>query len=184
MAGEKTVKKWQSELDPKKGWFTYEVQNAKVVRLSCKLCKTFEDKVKYCRNFNRAFITGVTDHSKIKKDNVAKHGQSAMHKTALDYLRKPETRVELFRTTPIGRALNKWGDDEQSRVEKLIDIVYMLAKREKPFTMFRDIAELEKRHGVKLGETYVTDKKAQEFSECIAEVSCFSLIIFIQLYMY
>ena len=160
-------------MDANDEWLYFKVESTKVVEIYCLACAKHEDQLKYCRNFNKAFINGVTDASKIKKDNVVKHSKSNMHVRAMDYVHKPKSIADFFRKTPIGKGLKALEKTEFDRVEKLVDIVYMLAKEEKPFLMFADIVALEKRHGVNLGNTYQTNAKAKEFSECIAQVILF-----------
>lgn len=168
MANIGTVDGWIRQLDPNLKWMEVEKENHKVSRISCKICKEYEGKIKYCRNFNRAFIDGVSGC--IKKDNLIKHCRSDMHVKALEMANRPAAR-DFFTATPLGRGFRKSAKDEVLRVRNLIDIVYMLAKTEKPFSMFKDIIALEKSHGVELGSNYHTEPKAAEFTECIAEVS-------------
>lgn len=55
------------------------------------------------------------------------------------------------------------------KMEKLFDIAYFVAKLELPFTVFENIASLEAKHGVKLGQTYHNDKACKNFIRAIAE---------------
>ena len=52
----------------------------------------------------------------------------------------------------------------------MIEIAFVVAKEELPFTRFVPIAQLEKRHGVELGQTYMNDHACAEFTDSIAEV--------------
>ena len=45
--------------------------------------------------------------------------------------------------------------EERERVSKLVDISYMMAREEIPFTKFASIARLEIRHKVALRQTYL-----------------------------
>lgn len=52
-------------------------------------------------------------------------------------------------------------------MKKLVGIAYVLAKEEIAFNKFPSFVQLEKRHGVDVGNTYHTDIKCKEFTECI-----------------
>jgi hypothetical protein len=67
----------------------------------------------------------------------------------------------------VGQALSHATDEEKARVLKLMDIAYLLAKEEMPFKKFGAIVNLEKRHGVHLGDTYNNSKAAAEFTTTI-----------------
>ena len=74
---EAAVKRWKDEIDKKGEWFEYEVGNdGRFKAIKCRLCTKYEHKLKWCRNFSNAFISGATA---VKKDNVRKHAVSAMH---------------------------------------------------------------------------------------------------------
>ena len=53
-------------------WLRYDLSGGKVTRIFCELCHKHRDRLRAIRNFNYAFIDGVTG-SALKKDNVAKH---------------------------------------------------------------------------------------------------------------
>ena len=82
---------------------------------------------------------------------------------------KPKTRDDIFRATPIGRALAGASGTEKVRVSKLFDLAYVIAKKELPFTKYPALVEVEKRHGVALGNTYTTEHKCREFTRIIGE---------------
>lgn len=76
---------------------------------------------------------------------------------------------QVFTSTPIGRAVSTASSEAQERVGRLVDSSYMLAKEELPFTKYPKIAALEMRHGVNLGNTYLTEIKCQEFTFLIGQ---------------
>lgn len=143
-----------------------------VTKVRCKICLKHESKIKTQRNYNSAWCCGT---SNTKKDTVTTHLNCDSHKLA----RKLEQEVE-FRKTPgplpsyaattIGRAIYKLNQTERERVSKLLEIACVIAKEELPFTKFVAIAQLEKRHGVDLGVTYLNDHACAEFIDSIAEV--------------
>ena len=105
-----------------------------MTRVYCELCSKHSDKLKSLRNFSPAFVGGVTG-SALKKDNVVKHSKSDMHTRAVSMSRKPKTRNDIFRDTPIGRALAGASGTKMARVSKLFDLAYVIAKEELPFTI-------------------------------------------------
>ena len=102
-----------------------------VTRVYCELCSKHSDKLKSLCNFSPAFVGGVTG-SALKKDNVVKHSKSDMHTRAVSMSRKPKTRNDIFRATPIGRSLAGASGTEMARVSKLFDLAYVIVKEECP----------------------------------------------------
>jgi hypothetical protein len=162
-----TVQKWAKDLDPKQEWLSYDSTNGMVQSISCKLCKKHESKLKALRNFSQAFLVGVKN-SALKKDNIVKHSKADMHTKAVNLENKPSI-ADIYSSTPIGRAVSTASAEDAQRVAKLIDISYVMAKEELHLTKYPKMAELEMRHGVQLGNTYITETKCQEFTCCIGE---------------
>ncbi|XP_038065720.1 E3 SUMO-protein ligase KIAA1586-like [Patiria miniata] len=106
----------------------------------------------------------------MKKDAAFKHLHSEMHQKAAGFKSAPASIDDFFKQTTIGKSIRKGEEAEQMRIEKLIDIAYVVCKTEKPFTLFPYICKLEIRHGVELGTSYHTEKKCAEFASCVAEV--------------
>ena len=52
----------------------------------------------------------------------------------------------------------------------MIEIAYVVAKEEMPFTKCVPNANMEKRHGVELGQTYLNDNSCAGFVDTIAEI--------------
>ena len=128
------------------------------------------------RNFNAAWCRdpGTTN---VKKDSVLTHMKGAPHKLAMtleeesEFTKQPDP-LPSYAVTPLGKAFFKLNQQERERerVKKLIEIAFVVAKEELPFTRFAPIAQLEKRHGVELGQTYMNDHACAEFIDSIAEV--------------
>ena len=91
-----------------------------------------------------------------------------MHAKAVSVERKP-TVTDIYRSTPIGRALATASQEQTARVCKLFEVAYMLAKEEIPFTKYPAVLELEKRHGVSLGTAYATEHKCKDFTVVIGK---------------
>lgn len=159
-----TVGKWV-KFHP---WLKYE-GTEQANRIWCDLCLRHEDRIKYLRNFNRSMIEGATGEQ-IKKDQVDKHAKSLMHLKALDLDLKPGTLDEIYKETPLGRSITIQESGHREKVKKLFDITYLVCQEEMSFMKFPRLLELEKRHGVDLGEAYATDKKCQEFTTIIGSL--------------
>ena len=164
-----TAKNWAKEVDVTGEWLRYEETSGFVTRVYCELCRKHADRLKSLRNYSASFVHGVMGSS-LKKDNVGKHSRSDMHKKAVDIYKRPKTMEDLYRSTPIGRALAGASAEEMQRVSKLFDIAYMLAKEELPFSKYPSIIEVEKHHGVDIGNTYNTEHKCKEFTCLIGEI--------------
>ena len=61
-----------------------------------------------------------------------------------------------------GKAFSAGDDLGQKRVTKLMDIAYQGAKKDIAFARFKDIIELEARHGVDLDSRYKNDKMCRD----------------------
>ena len=73
--------------------------------------------------------------------------------------------------TPLGKVFASVTTEEWNRIVKLFDATYMLAKEEMPFTKYPAI-ELEKRHGVSLGSTYMERSTSARSSPTSLEIAC------------
>ena len=78
-----TVQNWEKDVDSLREWLRYDQSGGNVTRIFCELCHKHRDRLRAIRNFNSAFIDGVTG-SALKKDNVAKHKKSDMHSKAVN----------------------------------------------------------------------------------------------------
>ena len=112
--------------------------------------------------------SGVTG-SALKRDGAGKHAKSDTNVKAVNLMNKPKSLDELYRTTPIGKCMAAASSEEKSRFAKLMDVAYVVAKEELPFAKYPTFSEVEKRHGVLLGNTYTTEHKCSEFAHIIGE---------------
>lgn len=143
-----------------------------VTKVRCKICLKYESKIKAQRNYNSTWCSGT---SNTKKDTVTTHLNSDSHKLTRKLEQEEEFRITpgplpSYAATTIGRAIFKLNETEKGRISKLLEIAYVIAKEELPFTKFAQIANLEKKHGVDLGVTYLNDHACAEFIDSIAEV--------------
>ena len=101
---------------------------------------------------------------------MRKHGNSDIHHKACDIERRPATTLsQIYRSTPLGKTVASASFEQVKRLSKLFDIAYVVAKGEMAFAKYTSLMELEKRHSVDFGNTYVTEHKCKEFTMFIGE---------------
>ncbi|XP_029463373.1 death domain-containing protein CRADD isoform X1 [Rhinatrema bivittatum] len=165
-----TTKKWTDELDPEGEWLEV-VKNPfnqdYAESVFCRLCRKWAEKIQTMRNYNEAFVKGTRGLS-VKKDNVRKHKKSEMHTQAYNLEKKLVTKDQIDKSLLAWDFLNS-GMQEKNRIRKLLQISYTMAKMEMAFSLFPSIAEIERRDGVDLGETYMNINGCKEFTVCIGE---------------
>ena len=98
-------------------------------------------------------------------ESLRSHAGSVGHKRAEDSVRIAANPQE----AAIPRALRQLNKEAASKLEKLFDIAYFVAKLEMPFTTFPQLCQLEEKHGIELGQTYTTDKACKNFILAISE---------------
>ena len=70
---------------------------------------------------------------------------------------------------PIAQALSKLPAEEKGKLRKKFDIAYFVATEKLLFMKYPGICELEARHGVDLGTSYVNKSAGRTFCHYIAE---------------
>ena len=164
-----TVEKWIAEFDPKKEWIRAESSGGAVTKIICKMCREKASSLRGLRNYSTAFVDGISG-SALKKDNVAKHSRSDMHTKAVNLGRNVTmTLQDIYRSTPLGKAIAGANAEDHTRLKKLFEVAYFVAAEELPFAKYPGLVDLEKRHGVSLGSTYCTPHKCSEFVEIVGE---------------
>ena len=172
-----TVEKWKSDLGdlfvPE--WLEYAIDtNGKVKHLTCKFCKLFEDKIKTMDNYSNIFARGSTN---FKKSAVSDHAKlSKPHAKACKlYFESKEVPLDV-RAKKIANAtgnqdivsgLSTMDKKDLEKTKIKFEVAYFVAKNELPFTKYKEILELEKMHGVGVGDAYLTDIKCAEFIDYI-----------------
>jgi len=71
--------------------------------------------------------------------------------------------------TPIAQSLNTLSEDERKRLRAKFDIAYFVATEQLAFHKYPKMCELEARHGVNLGNSYLNENAGKEFVHYIAE---------------
>ena len=125
-------------------------------------CTWCEEK-KNPSDSSSAFVTSGC--SNFGFESIRSHAGSAGHKRAEDCIRIAANPQE----AAIPRALRHLNEEAVSKLEKLFDVAYFVAKLEMPFTMYPQLCQLEQKHGIELGQTYRTDKACKNFIMAISE---------------
>ena len=66
-------------------------------------------------------------------------------------------------------SFRKLSKTQEEQAIKKFEIAYLIAKKALPFTIFEDLVELEKRHGVDVGNAYSTRQQCGEFVDVHGE---------------
>ena len=159
-----TFTKWQRDYDREWQMLTWldcqsEMKHVKkmVKRLSCSVCKKYQEQIKGRKKFSQKWITGAES---LRTSNIRDHTQCEQHKHAMTLLKKEQARSKGLGATAyasIARALARLPDDERVRLRRKFDIAYFVATEKIAFKKYPKLCELEARHGVDLGTTYKSD---------------------------
>ena len=164
-AKEITVKKWKSSFS----WLGFEVDECNSVsNIWCSVCRKYKDRIISARNYSPKYIDGTTN---IKLDMVKTHDRSDQHKLALRIsLEDSGNRPGPSQESALVKAFSVQEKGTRDKLVKLIETSYFIAKEELPFALFPKIVDLEKKHGVDLGNSYTYDKACGDFIDCIEQV--------------
>lgn len=119
---------------------------------------------KIMSNYSSAFITG--GRSNFCSESLRSHAGSVGHKRAEDSFRIAANPQE----TAIPRTLRQLDKEAVSKLEKLFDNAYFVAKLEMPFTTYPHLCQLEQKHGIEPWQTYRTDKACKSFRMAISKL--------------
>lgn len=92
-----------------------------------------------------------------------------MHKSAVD-AKLAADKKQRNEQSPIEKGLQKMDEKTLQSMDKLFQTAFYLAWKERPFTDFPDLLDLQTLNGVGLWGTYHNDKAAKEFITHIAGV--------------
>ena len=124
-------------------------------------CTWCEEK-KNPSDSSSAFVTSGC--SNFGFESIRSHAGSAGHKRAEDCIRIAANPQEVA----IPRALRHL-KEAVSKLKKLFDVAYFVAKLKMPFTTYPQLCQLEQKHGIELRQTYRTDKACKKFIMAISE---------------
>lgn len=171
-----TFQKWQREFDRESktlSWLecvTAVDSGHKVVeRLKCRVCTKFEDKIMGRKNFSNKWIVGAES---VRTSTLRDHAQSDQHAHAMMLLTKEKSQAQGLGSSsyaPIAKALHRLSDEERSRMRRKFDVAYFVATEKLSFLKYPGICELERRHGVDMGISYINEHAGKSFVHYIAE---------------
>lgn len=108
--------------------------------------------------YAHTYITGTTNVK--KKDTAKTHNNSKGHITACQANQGPTNSNTI-------RQLQTLNDKTETKMCKLFDIAYTVAYTEQPFSLYKTLVAVERKHGVDLGFTYHNSKSCRIFIEHI-----------------
>ena len=74
--------------------------------------------------------------------------------------------------TPTGKGFAKLREKDRKSLEVKFNAAYYLAKKERPFSDYPELLDLQERNGVNnIGKSYRTDRSAAVFTDYISEVT-------------
>ncbi|KAK6167962.1 hypothetical protein SNE40_021879 [Patella caerulea] len=120
------------------------------------------------RNFSRCFIDGLTGKA-LKADTIRKHMVCEPHLRSKTHDINSWNKHQKSKTNFMSKFFETSEKSERERVAKLFELAYALASEEIAFSKFETFANLEKRHGVTLGNIYINQIKCQQFTNIIGE---------------
>ncbi len=140
-----------------------------VAKLKCKVCTEFVDKIRGRKNFSEKWIVGADS---VRISNVRDHAKNDQHAHAMTLLKQQQSQSAGLGPSsyaPIAQAFTKLSDDEREKLRVKFDIAYFVATENLPYTKYPKICELEARHGVRVGMSYVNENAGKEFIHYITE---------------
>ena len=123
--------------------------------LFCEVCKIFEDNIRGMRNFSSTWISGSTN---LRTSNMFDHASSEQHKAAMQRLRVNNAKASnqsIVTYAPIAKSLLNMEASVKAKMKYKFDICYLMAKEGIAFEKFPALHELQSRHGISIGSTYV-----------------------------
>lgn len=154
---EKRQRKFQQAwlLNPEfKSWLRYDEASD---LMFCKCCEKHGQK-------DQTFVKGCGSH---RVDNLQKHAASRLHVKVMEI---EAARCAAPGTSPAERMLGKINAIAMERYNLLFRNAHVLTKRNRPFTDFEWMCELDEIKGLNIGPNYRSDKKCREFTDAIGEV--------------
>lgn len=171
----RTFQKWQSQYEQEYtslSWLRCHTDRHRsdlVNSLWCEVCTKYESSIWSLKNFSRAWLTGSLNQ---RTSNIVSHAESEQHKIAMRTWRAEQvakSRESLASYAPIAKSLHRMKVSEHEKMRKKFDLCYLLAKENIAFRKYPSLVQLEKRHGVDMGTSYLTKASTKDFIHYIAE---------------
>ena len=171
-----TFEKWKRELDrdcQTVSWLDCckEKSGGKnvVVKLKCKVCTAFKSKIEGRKNFSSKWIEGADS---VRLSNVRDHAQNDQHTHAMHLLKIQHAKIDGLGPSSysqIVHAFTKLSEEERDKLRVKFDISYFVASENLPLTKYSKLCDLERRHGVCVGNSYTNDNSGKEMIHFTAE---------------
>ena len=167
-----TCEKWQREFDHSYQtllWLRYDVDAANkslVDTLWCEVCRTYQTKIQFKRNFSAVWVTGSANH---RSSNIVDHSKSEQYTACMEFMHIDSTKARnepIESYTPIASSMLRMEDSEKEKMKQKLEICYVLAREGIAFLKYTAFHSLAERQGVNIGSSY---KGAETFTHFIAE---------------
>ena len=165
----KTVEKWWKDLKVK---LSKDLEGDFVTKVKCMLCTKHVNSIKHRKTFTQIWIDGLKS---VKKDSIQKHLNREAHKKANKLEQKRQLgdagfKEKVVKDTPIRRGLTKIGEKDLETLRICFNSAYYLVKQEHSFSDYPNLITLQHKKSIKKFQSYVTDRVAADFTDCIAKV--------------
>lgn len=166
----RTVQKWIADNEKTLNttlWLKFEKSGREhVSKLSCSICKQFQEKLQSMRNYRPAFIEGTTN---VKSSTFKEHAGTDMHKRAMMLFKKQHSS-HVTDYAPIAQlfAHSKMDKVTVQQMKRKFDIAYLIVKENLAFSKMKPLCDLEERHNTDLGGSYKNDHGCSTFVRFIA----------------
>ena len=161
-------------LDSEASWHNGE----KVVeKLKCKVCTKYRERIIGRKNFSMKWIEGADS---VRTTNVIDHAKTDQHVQAmkLQQMEVAQSRgVDSTAFMPIVQSLNTISEEERKKLRMKFDTAYFVAVEQIAYQKYPKICELQIKHGVNLGSSYLNENAAKEFVQYIAESKRQSILL-------
>ncbi len=140
-----------------------------VVKLKCKVCVQFQAKIVGRRNYSDKWISGADS---IRSSNIKDHSHSDQHAHAMMLLKRDQAKAEGLEASsyaPIAKALHELSEDARITLRVKFDIAHFIATQKLAFTNYPVLCQLEEKHGVNVGISYVNQNAGKTFCHFIDE---------------
>jgi len=178
-----TYIKWRSELDKQcqtLSWLDCDLigKDGKrtVDRLKCKVCLKYNSRIQSMRNHSDKWIVGADS---VRTSNVRDHARSDQHQHAMSLYYKESgstaKAAEASSSVNVCAMLQRLSESNRDRLRKQFDIAYFVASHKLAFSKYTAICNLESRHGVDIGTSYVNENAGKTFCKFIAQARMMDL---------
>ena len=162
MATLKSVRKWETQYSCN---LEKKIENGKVVMLKCKLCMKYEERITSIKGFSQNWIIGTKS---VKKDSLEKHIKGDPHLHAANLSKKESMGASAFlnkiaKSSSIGHGLMKMADRDKEVLVNRFNSAYYLAKKERSYSDFPELIELQEKNGVMYRASYRNERAAATF---------------------